>query len=366
MTATDVPSFVDGLVGEALEAGASDLHLEPCPGGLKVKRRVDGVFRESSHAFNGNVEEIANRLKVMAKLAVHRNDIPQEGLIMFEPGTGNGKVEMRLSIMPVVNGEKAVIRFFDVSGRLRPVAELGFDDKVVEGMEALLQARDGLYLVCGPSGSGKTTTIYALLAELVRRRGDRVNVVSLEDPVERIVPGVSQTRVNPDRGLDYAAGLRAIMRQDPEVIAVAEIRDRETAEAVLRASFTGHLVISTLHCGRAGEAVRRLADLGLALPMISTSLKGVLAQRLVRLYCKSCTGAGCPECGKAGFKGRTAFGEYLATGTPEMRELVSRTADPAAIGELAEREGMQFLDAAGKRVVESGLTSAHEVRAVSG
>ena len=362
----DVPAAVLRLLREAGGAGASDLHLEPVPGGARVRVRVDGVFRDGGRLEGELAGGVVNRLKVMAGLAVHRNDVPQEGRCLLEGEGGGAPRELRLSVMPVVHGEKVVVRFFEAAGGLRRAEDLGFGDAAAAGVRAMLEARDGLYLVCGPSGSGKTTTIYAVLTALAERRGSRLNIASLEDPVERVLEGVNQTRVRPDRGLDYAAGVRALMRQDPEVIAVSEIRDRETAEAVLTASFTGHLVISSLHCGRAAEAVRRLADLGLSLPLISSSLRGVLAQRLVRATCRECRGPGCEACGGTGFRGRTAFGEYLSCGASAVRAVIAETSDPARIGAAAREAGMRGMRDAGTRLVEGGITTAGELDAALG
>jgi len=363
---SDIPGMVARLLRESLDAGASDLHLEPVPGGMRVRSRVDGVFREGERIPGELAEGLANRIKVMAGLAVHRNDIPQEGRILFDTDSGGRSRELRVSVMPVVHGEKVVVRFFEADGRLRPLDDLGFDEGVAGGLRSILGARDGLYLVSGPSGSGKTTTIYALLGALVERRGERLNVASLEDPVERLIAGVNQTQVRPDRGLDYAAGVRALLRQDPEVIAVSEIRDRETAEAVLTASFTGHLVISSLHCARAAEAVRRLADFGLSLPLIASSLRGVLAQRLVRVACRACLGSGCEACGRTGFRGRTAFGEYLPCGEGAVRAAIVETSDPRRIGAAGKEAGMREIGEAGRKLVDDGITTGEELDATLG
>ncbi len=360
VTGKGAPRTVDGMIKDGLAMAASDLHVEPTADGLRLRYRVDGVFSQEKAIPRRQSEGIVNRLKVMARLAVHRNDIPQEGGIRLSANGRGRELDLRVSVIPVIHGEKVVVRFFDLHGDLLGIGELGFDAPVQRGLEDLLAARDGLFLVCGPSGSGKTTTVYALAGELARAKRERVNIVSVEDPVERVISGVNQTQVNPERGLDYAAALRAIMRQDPEIIVVGEVRDTETAQAVLRASFTGHLVISTLHCGRAAEAVRRLVDLGLSPALLSTSLRGVLAQRLVRTYCGECRGKGCAACLDTGFKGRTAFGEYLDCSRGEIRRLVCRGSDPAAIERRARRKGYRVLQEAGRQLVKGKVTAKRE------
>ena len=275
-------------------------------------------------------------------------------------------VDLRVSTLPASHGEKIVIRVLDGRTAVRTLESIGFAPDELDRIERLLQAREGLVLVTGPTGSGKTTTLYAALRRL-KQRG--VNIVTVEDPIEYRLPGIVQVQVRERAGLTFAAALRSIMRQDPDVLLIGEIRDRETAEIAIQASLTGHLVLSTLHTNDAASAVTRLIDIGVAPYKIATAVKGVLAQRLVRRLCRKCRGTamsvGCRTCGGTGYHGRVAIVEVLIA-TPDFERRVSAGEAAERIGESARQEGMQSLWQSGMARVRAGDTSDGPVRSHEG
>ncbi len=294
------------LLAEAVALGASDLHLDPTGAGLAVRLRVDGRFVSRGGLPTEAGLRLVGRLKVLAGLMVYRSDVPQEGRLEL-PGGREG----RLAVIPTLAGEKATLRLFDAGGRLRTLAELGLEEGALGWLRRQLGADSGLLLVVGPSGAGKTTTLYACLAEILERRGEFCHVTTIEDPVERRLPGCAQVQVDPIRDLDFAAGLKFLLRQDPEVVMVGEVRDRETARVAVRAAMTGHLVLSSLHCGRAAEARPRLEEMGVDDWALDLALRGTLAQRLLRRRCPDCGGARCDACLGSGYRGRVVAAEVL-------------------------------------------------------
>jgi Tfp pilus assembly pilus retraction ATPase PilT len=269
-------------------------------------------------------------------------------------------VDLRVSTLPASHGEKIVVRVLDGSAGLRTLDAIGFGDADLARIRALLEQREGLVLVTGPTGSGKTTTLYAALRE-VQARG--VNVVTVEDPIEYRLPGIVQVQVHERAGLTFGAALRSIMRQDPDVILVGEIRDRETAEIAIQASLTGHLVFSTLHTNDAPSAITRLLDIGAASYQIATAVKGVIAQRLVRRLCPACEGHGCRDCGDTGYRGRRAIAEILLA-SPEFERRVASAAPPERIADAARANGCVSLWESGLALVRRGETSIDELRRV--
>lgn len=326
-----VPVLVDALVAEARRKGASDLHLEPGRENLEVRLRVDGALESLATLPANLAANVAARCKVLAGLLTYRLDIPQEG------GMRDGAGEGRVSTFPVVHGEKVVIRFFQ-PGPDRDLDSLGFEPRVAQALKLALDGREGMILFTGPSGSGKTTTIYACLRRLAAAGRQ---VCTLEDPVEREIPGITQSSIRPSAGFDFARGLRSLLRQDPEAIMIGEIRDPETAESALRAALTGHLVIATIHATSAPGAASRLLDMGLEPYLLTGSLRAILHQRLVR---------------SAGGPGRFPLAELLLPGASFRKAVLARM-DADELSAAALADGMEPLAAAAHRAEQSGRTT---------
>ena len=351
--------LVDQLLAEGIQAGASDIHIEPEEQGIAVRHRVDGVLRQARLLPRTLAPSLVSRVKILSGLDIADRMRPQDGRARV--AVRGSVVDLRVSTLPASHGEKIVIRVLDGSAGLRTLDAIGFVDADLARIRSLLQQREGLVLVTGPTGSGKTTTLYAALRE-VQARG--VNVVTVEDPIEYRLPGIVQVQVHERAGLTFGAALRSIMRQDPDVILVGEIRDRETAEIAIQASLTGHLVLSTLHTNDAASAVARLIDIGAASYQIATAVKGVIAQRLVRRLCPLCTGSGCTECNGIGYRGRRAVAEILVT-SPEFERRVAAGGSPESIAEAARANGCITLWESGLALVRRGETSIDELRRVA-
>ena len=351
--------LVDQLLAEGIQAGASDIHIEPEEEGIAVRHRIDGVLRQARLLARSLGPSLASRVKILSGLDIADRMRPQDGRARV--AVRGAVVDLRVSTLPASHGEKIVIRVLDGSAGLRTLDSVGFGDDDLARIRSLLEQREGLVLVTGPTGSGKTTTLYAALRE-VQARG--VNVVTVEDPIEYRLPGIVQVQVHERAGLTFGAALRSIMRQDPDVILVGEIRDRETAEIAIQASLTGHLVFSTLHTNDAASAIARLVDIGAASYQIATAVKGVIAQRLVRRLCVACAGAGCRECGESGYRGRRAIAEILIA-SPEFERRVASSATPESIADAARANGCVPLWEAGLALVRRGETSIDELRRVA-
>jgi type II secretory ATPase GspE/PulE/Tfp pilus assembly ATPase PilB-like protein len=351
--------LVDQLLAEGIQAGASDIHIEPEEDGIAVRHRIDGVLRQARLLARTLGPSLSSRVKILSGLDIADRMRPQDGRARV--AVRGAVVDLRVSTLPASHGEKIVIRVLDGSAGLRSLDSIGFVDEDLQRIRELLEQREGLVLVTGPTGSGKTTTLYAALRE-VQARG--VNVVTVEDPIEYRLPGIVQVQVHERAGLTFGAALRSIMRQDPDVILVGEIRDRETAEIAIQASLTGHLVFSTLHTNDAASAIARLVDIGAASYQIATAVKGVIAQRLVRRLCSACAGAGCRECGESGYRGRRAIAEILLA-SPEFERRVASGATPESIAEAARANGCVPLWEAGLALVRRGETSIDELRRVA-
>jgi type II secretory ATPase GspE/PulE/Tfp pilus assembly ATPase PilB-like protein len=373
--------LVDCALELACEQGVSDVHLLPREGGraLLMLWRIDGVLHEIGTIEKAGPNVVA-RLKVLAELLTYRTDVPQEGRIR----TGDERVEMRVSTFPTVYGEKAVVRLFVGSGRFRFIEDLGLPSDIDAELRRLLTATSGALLVTGPAGSGKTTTLYACLREILRAAPHPRSVCTLEDPIEALVPGAAQSQINPPAGFDYPAGLRSLMRQDPEVIMVGEIRDRETAATVFQAALTGQLVLTSFHAGSAAEAVSRLFDLDVEPYLIRSGLVGVLSQRLVRRLCECSVAisadeerlglsvpqarkpAGCDNCGRTGYSGRLLLAEFLDPSRAVLSRAVLARSDAGELQRLAVAEGLQTCFSRALQSVAGGSTSPAEVRRVFG
>ncbi len=280
-----VIGLVDAILASAREAAASDVHLVPQESGLAMSFRLDGVLQPVVELPKETSSNVIARLKVLAELLTYRTDVPQEGRVRSD----DRSIEMRVSTFPTLFGEKAVVRLFAGSGEFRFLGELGLPVDIEPALQQLLERRNGLLLITGPAGSGKTTTAYACLREIVRSSGATRSIASLEDPIEAVVPGVAQSQINSVAGFDYATGLKSLMRQDPEVIFVGEIRDQNTAMTAFQASLTGQLVLTTFHSSSASGAVSRLSDMGIEPYLLRSGVVGIVGQRLLRKLCSCAT-----------------------------------------------------------------------------
>ncbi len=363
----DAPAAVRAVLAAAVETGATDVYLAPGgDGALEVSFRVDGAIHAVGAARVPLAPMLVARVKVLADLATYRTDIPQEGRVPADRAPGG--IECRVSSFPTVRGERVVVRLFDARRALRDLDALGFDATLRSALDRWVARTDGLLLVTGPSNTGKTTTLYAILRAIAVRRGATSNVVTLEDPVEYLVPGITQTQVQPALGLTFAAGLRSLLRQDPQVILVGEIRDPETAGIAIQAALTGHLVLGTVHAGRAVAVFPRLLDMGIEPYLVVSSVTGILAQRLVRTVCPACGGresAGCGTCWGTGFRGLSAVGELLEPGAC-LRASVSGKATLDQLAQAAVDEGLRTLEEAMREAVGRGVTTEAETRRVLG
>jgi type II secretory ATPase GspE/PulE/Tfp pilus assembly ATPase PilB-like protein len=356
---TSVIRLVDQLLAEGIQAGASDIHIEPEEQGIAVRHRVDGLLRHARTLPRYVSPSLVSRVKILSGLDIADRLRPQDGRARV--AIQGSVVDLRVSTLPASHGEKIVIRVLDGSAGLRTLDSIGFSPADLARIRSLLEQREGLLLVTGPTGSGKTTTLYAALRE-IQARG--VNIVTVEDPIEYRLPGIVQVQVHERAGLTFSAALRSIMRQDPDVILVGEIRDRETAEIAIQASLTGHLVLTTLHTNDAPSAVTRLLDIGVAGYQIATAVKGVIAQRLLRRRCGDCDGAGCSACDGSGHRGRLAAAEVLV-GSPEFERRVAAGASTEAIAEAARAAGCATLWESGLDLVRRGETTMDELRRVA-
>jgi general secretion pathway protein E len=360
-TADDAPiiRMLNALLTQAARDGASDIHIEPYERHSSVRFRVDGTLREVVQPNRALHAALISRLKIMAELDIAEKRLPQDGRISLRLGTR--AIDVRVSTLPSAHGERAVLRLLDKSESKLSLESVGMQGDVLQRFEHLIAQPHGIILVTGPTGSGKTTTLYAGLQRL---DANRSNIMTVEDPIEYELAGVGQTQVNAKIDLTFAKALRAILRQDPDVIMIGEIRDFETAQIAIQASLTGHLVLATLHTNDAASAVTRLTDMGVEPFLLSSSLLGVLAQRLVRKTCTACAGQGCEACGHTGYAGRTGVFELLVA-DEHLRSLIHRQAAEAELRDAALAAGMVLMRDDGERLVHSGVTTREELLRVT-
>ena len=368
--ANDAPiiRMLNALLTQAAKDGASDIHIEPYERSSAVRFRVDGTLREVVRPNRALHAALISRLKIMAELDIAEKRLPQDGRISLR--IGGRAIDVRVSTLPSAHGERAVLRLLDKSQSMFTLEGLGMSGEVLTAFERLVHQPHGIVLVTGPTGSGKTTTLYASLGRIDT---NGTNVLTVEDPIEYELPGIGQTQVNPKIELTFAKALRAILRQDPDVIMIGEIRDLETAQIAIQASLTGHLVLATLHTNDAPSAVTRLIDMGIEPFLLSSSLLGVLAQRLVRKLCPHCKKAdtrgrwhpvGCAECGQTGYKGRTGVYELMLA-DERVRSLIHSQAAESQLFVAAEASGLRSMREDGERLVSEGITSPEEVLRVT-
>jgi general secretion pathway protein E len=347
--------MLNALLTQAARDGASDIHIEPYERHSSVRFRVDGTLREVVQPNRALHAALISRLKIMAELDIAEKRLPQDGRISLR--LGQRAIDVRVSTLPSAHGERAVLRLLDKTESKLTLQAVGMEGDTLRRFEALVHQPHGIILVTGPTGSGKTTTLYAALQGLDATRN---NIMTVEDPIEYELAGVGQTQVNPKIDLDFAKALRAILRQDPDIIMIGEIRDYETAQIAIQASLTGHLVLATLHTNDAASAITRLTDMGVEPFLLSSSLLGVLAQRLLRKTCTHCAGKGCEVCGQSGYQGRTGIFELLTT-NDGIRALIHNQASEAQLRDAALRNGMTLMRDDGERLVRHGISTREEL-----
>jgi len=380
-------NLVNLIILEAIEDRASDIHIEPFEHEVRIKYRIDGILVEKTPSSKRLQAAIVSRVKIMANMNIAERFVPQDGHIEFMGN--NGKIDIRVSTIPTVFGEAVQLRLLDRTASLISLGDLGMNPQMFEGFSKCLQKTHGIVLVTGPTGCGKTTTLYAALKEIY---SPAVKMITIEDPVEYQLDGINQMPVNPKRGLTFATGLRHILRHDPDIIMVGEIRDKETADIAIRAALTGHMVFSTLHTNDAAGAVTRLIDMGVEPFLLASSLEGVLAQRLVRKICPRCKepyqpdeslvrnlngslkiepggtfyhGAGCGECNQTGMTGRTGIFELLRI-TGKLRELIAGRSTTEQIIREAPPDHVNMVHDGIAKVLQGGTTPEEVFRVAKG
>ncbi len=379
----EIAHLVNCLILDAVTADASDIHIEPWESTIAVRVRLSGVLQELVHLPLDVSEKVSARIKVMANLVSYQMDLPQEGHVPASPEFGN--VELRVSFFPTVRGEKIVIRIFDPRNRSFDLAGLGFEDETLRGLVRLLSRPNGLILLTGPTGSGKTTAIYAALTYIINRSGPSVSLSTVEDPVEFHLQMISQAQINPAKEFTYPRALRSLMRQDPQVIMIGEIRDAETAGIAVQAGLTGHLIISTIHAGSTAGIFARLIHMDIEPFLLSSAITGVLGLRLIRTNCPHCSqpieaepsmlkylpaealatatlrrGTGCRHCLETGYSGRTALTELLVV-DEVLRDAILQKLPTRSLQDVAVQQGMSNLWQNGLRRVLRGQTTMEEI-----
>jgi general secretion pathway protein E len=385
---SDAPiiKLVNLMLSQAVKARASDIHIEPFQNRIKIRYRVDGILYDMLSPPKHIQSTLISRVKIMAKLDIAEKRLPQDGRIAIRIGDKN--VDIRVSTIPTAFGERVVLRLLDKSNVLLELSDLGMSEEGLKVFNGLIRSAHGIILVTGPTGSGKTTTLYGALSTI---NNSDINIITIEDPIEYQIEGIGQIQVNPKIDITFANGLRSIVRQDPDVILVGEIRDLETAEIAIQAALTGHLVFSTLHTNDSASAVTRLIDMGIEPFLVTSSVISILAQRLVRTVCNGCKaayipdreslqnigiasemsggkkiyrGKGCQDCLNTGYRGRTGIFELMILDDP-IKNLILKTSDSNAIKRKAVEQGMTTLRQDGALKLLNGITTAEEVLRVT-
>ncbi len=363
-----VIKLVNSMLFEAIKNRASDVHIQPQEKSLLVRQRIDGVLFDALTVPKDFQEEILTRIKVLGKMDIAEKRLPQDGRATVQ--VGDRTIDLRIASLPTSFGERIVVRFLDKSARLYSLQELGMESSTLSTFQQLIRREHGLILVTGPTGSGKSTTLYAALQEIDSKD---LNVLTLEDPIEYQLDGISQTQINHKKGMTFAKGLRNVLRQDPDIIMVGEIRDRETAEMAIQSALTGHLVLSTLHTNDSASAVSRLLDLGIEPFLVASSLISVVAQRLVRRLCPVCRSdgqtltkstRGCDRCRQTGYSGRIGLFEVMVV-NDAIKQLIQQRANASQIRDASVCSGMTLLAEDGRNKVSAGLTTDVEILRVA-
>jgi type IV pilus assembly protein PilB len=380
VSSAPIVRFINSIIENAVRNNASDIHIEPEENSVRIRTRIDGLLTETMRTEKEALNSIITRIKIMANMDISEKRLPQDG--RFGYFIDKRSIDLRVSTLPTIYGEKVVMRILDRANFVVSKEKLGLSQYDEELFEKMIRNPHGIILVTGPTGSGKTSTLYAMMSQL---NDSNKNIITIEDPVEYNLQGINQVQLNVKAGLTFASGLRSILRQDPDIIMVGEIRDSETAEIATRSALTGHLVLSTLHTNDAPSAIARLIDMNIEPYLISSSVIGVVAQRLIRKICSFCKveyavdererrilgignenrkllykATGCPACNGTGFKGRTAVFEIMVV-DKKLRELIDRKASTDEIRNEAIANGMNTLWESGKRLVLDGVTSVEEL-----
>lgn len=379
-----IVKLVDFIIREAVRQQSSDIHIEPFEKYIKVRYRIDGELHEKQRIQIQSLQSVMTRIKIMSNLNIAEKRLPQDGRMKVFIDRKN--IDLRVSILPTVFGEKAVIRILKNDSKNISKEKLGMDNENMKKLENIIKSPYGIILATGPTGSGKSTTLYAVLKEL---NNESRNIVTVEDPVEYMLEGVNQVNVNVKAGLTFSSGLRSILRQDPDIIMIGEMRDNETAEIAVRAAITGHLVLSTIHTNDAASSIIRLFDMGIPPYLVANSLSGIIAQRLVKSICPDCKeayeakayekemlgikgsekvtlyrGKGCPKCNGTGYLGRTGVYEVLEI-TKDIREIIVGSGDVELLKKMAIENGMITMRKACQRLVYKGATTIDELAKIA-
>ncbi|AWK49730.1 type II secretion system protein GspE [Clostridium beijerinckii] len=378
-----VVKMIESIFKNSVEMKASDIHIEPFEHEIRIRYRIDGKLKIVNTLGIESLGPLVTRIKILAGLNIAEKRTPQDGRIMTS--VSGKEIDLRVSVLPIVNGEKIVIRILNTGGSTLSKNELGMSEDNIERLNRIIANPHGIILVTGPTGSGKSTTLYAILREL---NDDSVNIITVEDPVEFTMNGINQVNVNEKTGLTFASGLRSILRQDPDIVMIGEIRDEETAEIATRAAITGHLVLSTLHTNDAPSSIVRLVDMGVKPYLVSTSVVGVMAQRLVRKICANCKeeyeasiyekeflgqavnkplilhkGKGCGYCNETGYSGRIGIYEVMEM-TRQHREAINAGKNSDTLRDISIENGMETLESECKDFVLSGMTTIEELSTI--
>jgi len=374
----DVAGLIDQILADAIKNQASDVHFEPVSSEMLIKFRLDGELKIVDRVPKSLTDNVIARLKVLGNLLTYRNDLPQEGRLDAENGALAGEIadvtDKRLAVFPTIHGQRAVVRIFYEDSGLMELSQLGFSEGILDQLKAFAGENQGVLLLTGPAGSGKSTTLAAVLRYVLARFSGK-SIVALEDPVERYIDGVTQVQVSSDTEMTFPVALRSLLRQDPEVLMIGEIRDAETARIAIEAGLTGHLLMSTMHSGSPAGALIRLLEMQIEPYQVTSSVSAVLNQRLVRKLCDECkkkdsrmggfAAAGCEHCLGTGYKGRSLIAEMVHL-DGDLRKAVLKRADLDELGEILTRRGHMNLAQDGRRLVACGITTQEEIDRVCG